>query len=44
VGAFLITWAGNTSAALQFGLPGPALVGAFTAGLLGLLALATDRV
>ena len=44
VGAFLITWAGNTSAALQFGLPGPALVGAFTAGLLGLLALAPDRV
>ncbi|HET7011428.1 MAG TPA: carotenoid biosynthesis protein [Anaerolineales bacterium] len=39
VWAFLITWSGNTLAALQFGLGGPALVGAFTAGLLGCLAL-----
>jgi putative membrane protein len=39
VWSYLITWAGNTSAALQFGLAGPALAGAFSAGLMAFLAL-----
>ena len=40
VWAYLITWAGNSLVAIQFGLVGPALVGLFTAGVLGSLALA----
>jgi len=40
VWAYLITWAGNSIVAVQFGLVGPALVGLFTAGVLGSLALA----
>ena len=42
VWAFLVTWLGNTSAALQFGLVGPALVGTFSAGVLGMLAILPD--
>ncbi|HSB90365.1 MAG TPA: carotenoid biosynthesis protein [Anaerolineales bacterium] len=37
--AYLITWAGNSAVAIEFGLVGPALVGMFTSGVLGSLAL-----
>ncbi len=39
VWAYLITWAGNSIVAIQFALVGPALVGLFTAGVLGVLGL-----
>ena len=39
VWAYLITWAGNSVVAIEFGLVGPALVGMFTSGVLGSLAL-----
>lgn len=44
VWSYFITWAGNSAAALQFDLGGPALVGAFTAGLWAILALVLPPV
>jgi putative membrane protein len=37
--SYLITWAGNTMAALRIGLAGPALAGAFSMGALGFVGL-----